>query len=1025
MNCRACKSPLSPGTKFCPACGTPVAHTARPFSVSQEIRERAANFSGRRWVLDEVVNWIDEGKERYFLITGEPGSGKTALAAWLAGLGDAAADDDALGRVVGSWSALHFCVADDRRGSLNPGRFAQSLARQLTDRFEGYAEALLGRDATFNITQVVKENRGKVVGAHIDTLIINGSNFEDIYNRTVREPLEELAFRPGGLRALILVDALDEAYTFGSTNITTLLTGSNDLPEGVRFLLTCRSNTPIPKAFKSVRRLNLADARHKKDNDDDIRVYVAARLAELGLGARSERLADDLVARADGNFLYVEFVLDEVKEGKRSLDDTRSLPRGLYGMYTGYLDRVMSAAAPDYRNVAWHERYQPLLGCLSVALPAAPRDNLHRWMHVQAAHTNNFLNDVIQLTRRKEAYGGAYTLYHRSMADFLAKPEYGEEGDITLNEYHTPPGEQHGRIVRYYLERFAGDWQGCDEYGLNQLVNHMQAWRTLTAEPGEKKRGAQQMLSVVLDESFRRAQREKLGDIRATLEDLRTALGVALAEDEPVKALACVGVYRSTVSDSCFIEDALEAVARGDFKRALRLASHYGTTASVHGTWAKALYLYLAWEAAEAGDVDSAVAAAATAEELPAGQSLGLCQALLARAARALASQPAAGGGSAFDWLRVIARDVDDPQWLFDTYDIAKPLAPEKMKRALDGLRMVESRMEQTAARMAAEWDPETSAQLAHNFFNAEAAADEASALARALTELAAEEAGRERIDKILLPVLSNPYPEYRDLALVALGATILGVPDRAFVRSQLQRIFKATLNSEGVTFTYDLPSVLLAEAESRQMSDAGLSDYVARAYDFEDLWGTKLRAHSARAAALFWQGCEDEARNALAAARRLDVGFSGFMVVHLLSLINRGAEFGQQGDDSLLEEARRRAENVSDYQFRERRIQLADTYASWTSQDAAELVPPRVREMVSRMTDTDVSMAFYDFVSARWAGARREELRLLVPSVLGHGTTLDAVLGRLFGLCVKRLADGELAEAIRICAAHLTTAHP
>lgn len=43
--------------------------------IPADIANRAEGFSGRIWVLDEVIDWMDSGSERFFLITGEPGSG--------------------------------------------------------------------------------------------------------------------------------------------------------------------------------------------------------------------------------------------------------------------------------------------------------------------------------------------------------------------------------------------------------------------------------------------------------------------------------------------------------------------------------------------------------------------------------------------------------------------------------------------------------------------------------------------------------------------------------------------------------------------------------------------------------------------------------------------------------------------------------------------------------------------------------------------------------------------------------------
>ena len=86
---------------------------SKTINISTEIVERAKGFMGRSWVVDQVLDWLDNGKERYFLLTGEPGSGKTALAAWLAGAGPAPRGAKArarLKRVRSAWNAGHFCI---------------------------------------------------------------------------------------------------------------------------------------------------------------------------------------------------------------------------------------------------------------------------------------------------------------------------------------------------------------------------------------------------------------------------------------------------------------------------------------------------------------------------------------------------------------------------------------------------------------------------------------------------------------------------------------------------------------------------------------------------------------------------------------------------------------------------------------------------------------------------------------------------------------------------------------------------
>jgi len=51
------------------------------FDFSDYIAERTQDFTGREWVFAEIDAWLaTPDAPRYFIITGEPGIGKTALA---------------------------------------------------------------------------------------------------------------------------------------------------------------------------------------------------------------------------------------------------------------------------------------------------------------------------------------------------------------------------------------------------------------------------------------------------------------------------------------------------------------------------------------------------------------------------------------------------------------------------------------------------------------------------------------------------------------------------------------------------------------------------------------------------------------------------------------------------------------------------------------------------------------------------------------------------------------------------------
>ena len=48
------------------------------------VGQKAAGLVGRVWALRQVAEWLDTGSERLFLLTGEPGTGKSWLSEHLA-----------------------------------------------------------------------------------------------------------------------------------------------------------------------------------------------------------------------------------------------------------------------------------------------------------------------------------------------------------------------------------------------------------------------------------------------------------------------------------------------------------------------------------------------------------------------------------------------------------------------------------------------------------------------------------------------------------------------------------------------------------------------------------------------------------------------------------------------------------------------------------------------------------------------------------------------------------------------------
>jgi hypothetical protein len=339
---------------------------------SRYLKDRTRDFIGREWSFVALNDWLaHQDGSRMFVVTGDPGSGKTALAAHLhqINLGNVAAPGGLVRLAPGFLTASHFCSARDRRW-INPQAFAESLALQL-QVLPGFAEALVQKASLGRIilhsNQKVDVVTGKMIGIQINNLDLSGVAAEDAFMRAVRQPLEAVYAGTPDTQTLILVDALDEALLYsGAVNIASLLLDAQYLPRGVRFILTLR---PVNEILLRLRRqrpgpeeIELSPSAAMADKDavttgqqneiaNDIRRY-----AEHALVVRpklAEHLAKDLnrldfarlvQERSDGNSLYAQYLLEMLEGSKKIITETTLLavPPGLDAFYLEFLDRIVA-----------------------------------------------------------------------------------------------------------------------------------------------------------------------------------------------------------------------------------------------------------------------------------------------------------------------------------------------------------------------------------------------------------------------------------------------------------------------------------------------------------------------------------------------------------------------------------------------------------------------------------------------------------------------------------------------------------
>jgi hypothetical protein len=454
------------------------------FDFAKYIADRARDFTSRENVFKAVDNWLAQHDgPRFLLLTGAPGSGKSAIAARLAQFseGSVPQPDGLASFTKGFLSAVHFSSAHDRRW-LHPHVFAESLALQLAARFPPFAQALIETSGNRQIQVHVEQKiqtviNGQVTGIVITKLDVSGIEPEDAFMRVVREPLEALCRAGCADQIILLVDSLDEALLYsGKVSIVSLLTQAKYLPAGVRFLVTSRPESDV---LRLLRRSNtevysLSTGAGLTYSLADVERHVLHTLATSPQLTR--QLGDDLLPaefaavvrdNSKGNFLYVRHLLEMVtrQQAKMSSAFLHTLPDGLDGIYTEFLDRIVRGDRKE-----WAEHYAPVVGMLAVAQEGLTEQQLADFVGIPASQmrqTLHALGQFLEYDQSLPPHQRLYTLYHRSFADFLLSSDHAEA-------YWCEEDMQHRRIADFYWHRYFNSWKECDQYGLLYLASHLQ-----------------------------------------------------------------------------------------------------------------------------------------------------------------------------------------------------------------------------------------------------------------------------------------------------------------------------------------------------------------------------------------------------------------------------------------------------------------------------------------------------------------------------------------------------------------------
>jgi len=219
----------------------------QPLNYDGDIRRHVARFEGRRVLEQRLREWLDEPNSAQVLwLTGPPGLGKSAIAAWLAH----------------RWAeagAMHFCQAGNL-DKADPVRAVLSIAYQLSQHLDLYR-------ARLSNLELERESLKNDARTLFDTLLVG--------------PLAKQYPEPDK-PCLVILDGLDEATRADGSNPLAEMVAADwaRLPCWLRLIVSSRPDAEVQQWLSGAQTLALSG--QDPEQQADLQAYLDRQLKAMG-----------------------------------------------------------------------------------------------------------------------------------------------------------------------------------------------------------------------------------------------------------------------------------------------------------------------------------------------------------------------------------------------------------------------------------------------------------------------------------------------------------------------------------------------------------------------------------------------------------------------------------------------------------------------------------------------------------------------------------------------------------------------
>ena len=299
------------------------------FDFSDFINSSRVEFTGRHWLYREMESVLTHTNKRGVLITGNPGSGKSAFLSNL--LYSNRSSPIIHRRILG----YHFCMHFNTETKVG-ANFVRNLANMIAWRITTYRQVILTDSF---IRRVLYKDCPK--------------DPEWCFEQGILTPLKKIQ-QQSVETWYIVIDAMDECADAKAEILNILKYKVCRLPNWIKLIVSSRNVSTIVASLNELERVDLRS--NDQRNLDDINSYIFLKvvllkesimkrikttLAIADNEAPSQNIVSSLAEKGQGNFQYIKIVLDLWLGSKEGVSwDT--FPKTLDSSYQLYFERKYS-----------------------------------------------------------------------------------------------------------------------------------------------------------------------------------------------------------------------------------------------------------------------------------------------------------------------------------------------------------------------------------------------------------------------------------------------------------------------------------------------------------------------------------------------------------------------------------------------------------------------------------------------------------------------------------------------------------